>query len=164
MRRLLPLIALCVLSACGSGGGGAAPAGPDPLTLVSLVDSLPIGYEANFGLTEWDEDGVATISLLRGAVTDNPLWRQALLRHEIWHLLTRRSDHPNDANAMCVSAGDFLRNPPIPCPEEVAQANAANRVVTISFPDDLPCAHVSAAWWNAGLGREAVLVVESSPP
>lgn len=137
---------LSLLASCGSGGGA-----PDPVTHVRLAAYL----DGHAGYSTWD-DGGSGVELLD---TLSPLSREAVLRHELWHLLTRSEGHGNPPG--CVSCGEGgALHLPSPCPEEVEQVNAAGRVETISFPEDVGCALDAAAFWNTALGREAVVVVE----
>jgi hypothetical protein len=146
------LLALLLLTACGSGGGVAPPA--DAVTLIALTATTPDGQ---MGYARWDEHG-SSIGILDCPENDITFVRRATLKHELWHLLTHIEDHPNPREA-CISGSPIVLVP-MPCADEIAQANESNRVVTIRFPEDPLCANECADWWNFWLGRDAVLVVD----
>lgn len=145
MRTVFISSSLLLLAACGGLGSVSS---PDPVTHVYLVETIGGSHE---GWTSWSAAGDTSIELL-ASLRGRRLW---VLRHELFHLLTHIEGHPNPPD--CISSDIIVIAGP--CPEEAAQANAAGRVVEISFPDDPGCALDAAAWWNAGLGREAVRVV-----
>ena len=135
------------LSAAGCGQATL-----DPVTHVLLVDEL--GGE--LGRAYWSEDGDTRIELI-STQDDFFFDRRRLLMHELWHVLTRIEEHPNDDGCVSSLRPDVLFTP---CPEEVAQVNEAGRVVRLSFPQDRNAAIDAARWWNDATGRECVIVVE----
>jgi hypothetical protein len=75
-----------------------------------------------------------------------------LLRHEVWHALTHRSDHLADPS--CAASGLF-EDREAPCVEEAAiVADAAP--ILLYFPEDRGAAEDAARWWNQATGRPLV--------
>lgn len=146
MRRGVLVAAVAGLTACGGGGGRAGDY--DPVTHVAYVGSLPDGA---VGLSHWDSHG-SRIELV--PVVDRAT-QVLILEHELWHVLTRDGDHPNDPP--CVSTGGVYPATE-PCPEELAQVLEAGRVVRIDFPEDETVAQDAAFFWNFAAGRYVVLV------
>lgn len=153
--RWTAVLGLVALIGCG---GGAV---YDPVTHVALSAAFDFNDRSGHpGWTSWDDRGSKVL------LADNsPLWaRLPMLKHELWHLLTRFEWHRSGLE--CVSSGDgstewwdhFAQEDSVPCAEEVAEVNAAGRTVTLSFPADPECARAAAAWWNDAVGYEAVVV------
>lgn len=152
MRRASMSLAALLLTACGGGSSSF-----DPVTRVSLVEVVP---GAQGGWSRWDSRG----SSVDVRASLDAQWRLRVLVHECWHLLTRDGSHPNQcscvsAEALCPwSQGEIEGGPPVLCDDEVAQAVASGRTVTLSFPEDPACAQACADVWNEAVGHEVVAV------
>lgn len=152
--RIAIVTAALALIACGGGGGGHKDT-YDPITHVTDASFIPGGLG---GEAHWGDAGTSIVVL---DVFD-PDYKALLLAHEVWHLFTRDSSHPNPCG--CVSHSppacegeDLLTEP---CQQEIEQVAASGRTVILSFPDDRDCAVAVSYFWNDALGYPAVLVVD----
>lgn len=152
-RRTWLTAAVLSLASCGGGGVGV----PD-LAAVVEVTFGETGEKS--GLTYLD-DGPTRI-VLADWLRDfpNPQYLQHVLRHEVFHAVTRIREHPSDV--MCVSADD--RSPydgtlDKPCPWERDEMRAGTpiRLRFAGYEDE---AWDAAYWWNNAILSVMVEVAE----
>jgi len=142
---------LALLTACG----GAAPE-PDPSAIVEVAYGETGGSS---GLTYLDS-GPTRIVLARWLeLFPNPEYRQHVLRHEMWHAVTRIKTHSTDVT--CVSCDNRSPYEPIlthPCDAERQEMRASDPI-RVRWAGHFAEVEEAATWWNANVGANVVEAV-----
>lgn len=143
--RLTYALALLALVACG-GGGDTGP--PDHADVVVCFDDVAPGRS---GECDWNGDVVHVRIDPFYSSEFYGSYRDAILRHELWHALTRIEEHSADEHCISFSpAPDALW---VPCQAERVQViESAFTPLRVSFPEDPACLQRVADWWNANCG------------
>lgn len=149
--RFAAAFVLVLLSACG--GGGDTTDAPMDAPVVVVFGALD---DSRSGQCDWESGSPVTITIDPAFAQGG--YEDAVLRHELWHALTRIKDHAE--NPSCISytpAPDPLRGA---CYEERLQVVRSPFVpIRVSFPDDPDALVRAAAWWNQTMGFYVVEVV-----
>lgn len=144
-------LALLALVACG-GGGGTDIAPPDAPVLVvfgTLSDSRS-------GQCDWESGSPVTITIDPAFAQGG--YEDAVLRHELWHALTRIATHSDDPN--CISSTPAPDPLAMACHDERLQVVTSPYIpIRVSFPDDPDALVRAAAWWNNSIGFYVIEVV-----
>lgn len=151
-RRTWLLAAVLTLSACGGGGVGT----PD-LGAVVEIQYGETGDKA--GLTYLD-DGPVRIVLATWLRDFDAGYRQHVLRHELWHAVTRIRGHSVDpACVSCDNRSPYEGALDKPCPVERDQMRASDPI-RVRFVGHYDEAWLAATWWNEAILAVVVEVVE----
>lgn len=146
MRKLLSIASLS-LAACGGGFHNF-----DAVTHVS-IEKLDPQYG---GYATWDKDGNTHIFI--NAIYP-ATYHDIMLEHEIWHILTRLSEHLNES-ADCISNDFQTKYLEKPCEAEVEQVIQSGLTMILDFPDDVEASIRAANWWNQAVGYEIIKVIQ----
>ena len=147
------ILAFLALAACG--GGGSAPA--DAQVVVAYAPCAP----GHVGECDWTGD-VVRIRIDPYYAQKDPFfpggdsffagYRDAILRHELWHALTRIEEHSTDEHCISFSPapGDLWQ----PCAAEKIQViESSFPPLRVSFPEDPTCLERATEWWNEACGE-----------
>lgn len=137
-------LACLALVGCG-GGGGSAPA--DAQVVVAYEPCAP----GHVGECDWTGDVVRIRIDPYYASEFFAGYRDAILRHELWHALTRIEQHSTDEH--CISFSPAPSDLWQPCADEKIQVIESSLApLRVSFSEDSACLERAANWWNEACG------------
>lgn len=147
------VLAFLTLAACGGGSSDPVIAPVDALVIVRF-GSVEDGHS---GECDWTVGSTVRITI--SYAYSGGLYEDAVLRHELWHAMTRIPTHSDDPS--CISSTPAPYPLATPCVDERLQVAESEFVpIRVSFPEDPDALVRAAKWWNDGMGFYAIEVVE----
>lgn len=149
----MKFVALAFLALAACGGGGSV-VGNDAVVEITYAQPGP----GRSGECEWSDRGVFIRIDPYYESEFYEAYRDAILRHELWHAMTRLTTHSDDP--ACISSTPAPGNLWQPCADERVEVLSSDYApVKARFPQDPAALERAAAWWNEWCGKTVVVVV-----